>query len=424
MAVSRLAGPAARRTLWLTLAICFVSLAFAAGSPGAKAKESGKPPKLDAKAWIAIDARTGEPVAENKADKRLPMASTTKLMTAYLAMRRLTLRKKVPATNYQGIPGESLMGLEVGQKVSVRDLLYGLVLLSGNDAAVTLAKAVSGTEPRFVALMNATAVKLGLTNTHYNNPIGLDGKSHYTSARDLASLSRTLMEMPRFRQIASSRTAKLRSYDPPLEIETINHFVLNNSWARGIKTGHTDKAGYVLASDGRKRATELIGAVIGTPTETSRDVETVKLLDYGFSRYRKRVPVLPDRAVVKVPVKYEDAGLALVSKRPIPIGLRKGEQAKVTTVVPGEVEGPIKEGQRIGRAAVSVDGDLIDTVPLFAAQAVEKPSLIDKATDNILLLVIALMVVVFAILAVVAFVRRRRQSRMRRRLRRVTRYPG
>ncbi len=424
MAASRFAGLAARRTLWLTLATCFVSAVFAAGSLAAKPKEAGKPPKLDARAWIAIDARTGEPVAEGKADERLPMASTTKLMTAYLAMRRLTMRKKVSATDYRGIPGESLMGLEAGQKVSVRDLLYGLVLLSGNDAAVTLAKAVSGTEPRFVKLMNATAVKLGLTNTHYDNPIGLDGKSHYTSARDLSSLSRTLMEMPRFRQIASSRTAKLRSYDPPLEIETINHFVLNNSWARGIKTGHTEKAGYVLASDGRKRATELIGTVIGAPTETSRDVETVKLLDYGFSLYRKRVPVLPGRAAVEVPVKYGDADLALVPKRPIPIGLQKDERAKVTTVVPGEVEGPIKKGQRIGRAAVSVDGELIDTVPLFAAKAVEKPSLIDKAMENTLPLVFVLMVVVFAILAVVAFVRRRRQSRMRRRLRRVTRYPG
>ena len=167
-----------------------------------------------------------------------------------------------------------------------------------------------------------------------------------------------------------------------------------------------------------------IGTVIGAPTETSRDVETVKLLDYGFSLYRKRIPVQQNRAVVKVPVKYEDADLALVSKRSIPIGLQKDEEAKVTTVVPGEVEGPIKEGQRIGKAAVSVDGDLIGAVPLFAANAVEKPSLFDKAMDNILLLVIALIVVIFAILAVVAFVRRRRQSRMRRRLRRVTRYPG
>lgn len=411
------------RIIRLTAVLCCVSAGFATGSLAAKPAKPDKPPKLDAKAWIAIDARTGEPVAESHADKRLPMASTTKLMTAYLSLRSLPMGKRLTATDYDAIPGESLMGLEAGQEVSVKDLLYGLILLSGNDAAVTLAKAVSGNEPRFVDLMNKTAAKLGLTNTHYDNSIGLDGKRHYTSARDLVSLGRTLMEMPRFRRIASSRTAKLRSYDPPLEIETINHFVLDNSWAQGIKTGHTDKAGYVLASDGRKRATELIGAVIGTPTELSRDAETVKLLDYGFSLYRKRLPVRPGKAVVTVPVKYQDEDLALTSKRPVRIGLQKDEKAAVSTVVPGEVEGPIKKGQRIGRATVSVGGDVIAKLPLFSATAIEKPSLLDKLMDNVLLLALALLVIVFAILGTAALVRRRRQSRMRRRLRRVARRP-
>ena len=422
MASSRFAGPAFRRFLWLTAVFCCLAAGFATSPVAAKPDKEG-PPKLDAKAWIAIDARTGEPLAESHAGKRLPMASTTKLMTAYLAMRRLPMQKKLTAAGYDSIPGESLMGLEEGQKVSVKDLLYGLILLSGNDAAVTLAEGVSGNEPRFVDLMNSTAVKLGLDDTHYDNPIGLDGKSHYTSARDLASLSRTLMEMPRFRKIASSRTAKLRSYDPPLEIETINHFVLNNSWAQGIKTGHTEKAGYVLTSDGRKRATELIGAVIGTPTEESRDAETVELLDYGFSLYRKRVPVRPGRVVAEVPVKYQDEGLGLTSKEPVRIGLQEDEKATVTTDVPEEVEGPIRKGQRFGRATVAVGGDVIATVPLFSMAAVEKPSLLDKARDNVLILVVALLIVVFAILGTVAFVRRRRQSRMRRRLRRVTRRP-
>ena len=404
---------------WLTVVLCCLCAAIA--TAGASAAKPGKPPKLDAKAWIAIDTRTGESIAESHAGQRLPMASTTKLMTAYLAMRSLPMVKEVAATDYNAILGESLMSLEAGQMVSVRDLLYGLILLSGNDAAVTLAEAVSGNEPRFVDLMNRTAIKLGLNDTHYDNPIGLNGKSHYTSARDLASLSRTLMGMPRFRKIASARTAKLRSYDPPLEIETINQFLLDNSWARGIKTGHTDKAGYVLASDGRKRATELIGAVIGTPTELSRDAETAKLLDYGFSLFRKRLPVRPGRTVVEVPVKYQDEDLALTSKRPVRIGLQKEEKAAVSTDVPVEVEGPIRKGQRIGLATVSVGGDMIANVPLFASTAVEKPSLLDRLMENVLLLVLALVIVLFAILGVTAFVRRRRQSRTRRRLRRVTR---
>ncbi len=420
--MSRFTGPVVHRALWLTAILCCLAAGFAGVSDAAKPDEREGPPKLDARAWIVIDARTGEALAQSNADERLPMASTTKLMTAYLAMRRLPMGKEVRANGYDGVLGESLMGLEDGQEVSVRDLLYGLILLSGNDAAVTLAEAVSGNEPRFVDLMNRTAVRLGLKDTHYNNPIGLDGRSHYTSARDLASLSRTLMEMPRFRKIASSRTAKLRSYDPPLELETINRFLLDNSWAKGIKTGHTTKAGYVLASDGAKRATELIGAVIGTPTEFSRDAETVRLLDYGFSLYRKRVPVRPGRTVVEIPVKYQDEDLALTSRQPVRIGLMKGEKASVTTMVPAEVEGPIKKGQRIGRATVAVGGgDVIATVPLFSATAVDKPSLLDKLTGNVFLLVLVLAIVVFAILGVAALVRRRRQSRMRRRLRRVAR---
>ncbi len=423
--MSLFAGPVPRG-LWLAAVICCLAAGFSTGSLAAKPdRDAGeaKAPKLDARSWIAIDARTGEALAESNADQHLPMASTTKLMTAYLAMRNLPLGEKVRATDYNAILGESLMGLEAGQVVSVRDLLYGLILLSGNDAAVTLAEAVSGNEPRFVDKMNATAARLGLNDTNYNNPIGLDGKSHYTSARDLASLSRTLMEMPRFRRIASSRTAKLRSYDPPLEIETINRFVLDNSWAQGIKTGHTDKAGYVLASDGRRRATELIGAVIGTPTETSRDVETVKLLEYGFSLYRKRIPVRPGRAVVTVPVKYEDEDLALTTRTPVRIGLQNDEKAAVTTFVPSEVEGPIEKGQRIGRATVAVGGDEIATVPLFSMAAVDKPSLLDKLMDSVLLILLILAIVVFAIIGVAAFLRRRHQSRMRRRLRRVARKP-
>ncbi|MGK2932911.1 MAG: D-alanyl-D-alanine carboxypeptidase family protein [Solirubrobacterales bacterium] len=423
MAASRFAGPALRHILWLTALSCCLFACFADGSFAAKPDGKEGPPKLDARSWIAIDARTGEALVEMNADERLPMASTTKLMTAYLAMRRLPMAEEVRANEYNGVLGESLMGLEAGQVVSVRDLLYGLILLSGNDAAVTLAEAVSGTEPRFVALMNRTARRLGLMDTHYNNPIGLDGKSHYTSARDLAGLSRTLMEMPRFRRIASSRIAKLRSYEPPLEIETLNRFLLDNSWAQGIKTGHTTKAGYVLASDGRKRATELIGAVIGTPTEFSRDAETVRLLDYGFSLYRKRVPVRPGRTVVEVPVKYQDEDLALTSERPVRIGLQKGEKASVNAEVPEEVEGPIRKGQRFGKVTVAVGGDVIATVPLFSATAVEKPGLLDKLTENVLLLILILAIVVFGILVAVALIRRRRQSRMRRRLRRVARKP-
>lgn len=388
---------------------------------GGLARADEKQPTLDAKAWTVIDARTGDVLAEKNADAHLPMASTTKMMTAYLALKNLPLKRKFPAADYRGDPAESLMGLEAGQMVSVRDLLYGLILLSGNDAAATLAKAVSGSEKDFVGLMNETASQLGLDDTSYENPIGLDGRNHYTSAHDLARLGQILMEMRRFRPIASARTAKLTSYSPPIEIATHDSFLVNNEWAKGIKTGHTMKAGYVLASDGRRRAAELIGAVIGTPTELARDVETVKLLDYGFSLYSKRVPVRPGKPVIEVPVKYQDQDLGLVGNRGVRIGVRKDERLVVTPDVPEEVEGPVSKGDPIGSATVTVDGDPIATVKLLAANSVEEAGLFEKAKGNLIVITIALLIVLSAILGAVAIVRHRHSSRMRKRLRRVTR---
>ena len=388
-------------------------------SGGAVAAE--KAPELEAKAWTLIDARTGEVLTEYRPDEHLGMASTTKMMTAYLAMKNLPLSEEVPAADYAAAPAESLMGLEPGQMISVRDLLYGLIMLSGNDAAVTLAEAVSGSEKNFVRLMNRTAEELGLEDTSYENSIGLDGRNHYSSSSDLTKLGRILMEMPYFRKIAASRTATLKSYDPPIEIETLNDFVLYNPWALGIKTGHTESAGYVLVSDGRRRATELIAAVIGTPTELQRDSESVRLLEWGFSLYEKQVPVRSGRTIVSVPVRFEDEDLDLVSRASVQVGVRDGEKLQVSTDVPEEVEGPVEKGESLGSATVTVDGDRIQTVRLFSPRAIAEPGLIDRVTEKPLYLVLALFLLLFAILGVVTGVRHRHQSRMRRRLRRVTR---
>jgi D-alanyl-D-alanine carboxypeptidase (penicillin-binding protein 5/6) len=349
------------------------------------------------------------------------MASTTKMMTAYLTMKRLPLSRIVQAADYAPIPGESLMGLTAGQRVSVRDLLYGLILLSGNDAAVTLAEAVSGTVPRFVRLMNRTAANLGLDGTSYENPVGLDAPSQFSTATDLASLGRVLMRMPRFRKIASSREATLTSYRPPVEIATLNNFVADNYWARGIKTGRTLDAGYVLASDGRREATELIGVVMGTPSEAARDAETVELMDYGFSLYEKRVPVRTQRPAARVDVRFEESDLAVFGERPVRIGVREGERLTVVRSLPDEVEGPVARNEKVGTATVLLDGQRIARVDLLAGRSVAEPSTGDRilgaATGNLLPLVLALLV----ILSVVLLVRHQRARRARSRMRRIGR---
>lgn len=406
----------------LCLLLAFWGAGFAGpGGSGNSADASGRGPELNAKAWIVIDARTGEPLAGHAVNRHLPMASTTKLMTAYLAVRNLPFRANVVAGRYDADPAESLMGLKPGQVVSVRDLVHGLLMVSGNDAAVTLAIAVSGTVPRFVRLMNRTARELGLNDTSYENPVGLDGPRHYTSAADLARLGRIVMNMPRLRKIAGAREAVLTSYRPPVTIRTNDSFLLENNWAHGIKTGHTLSSGYTLASDGRKKATELIGAVIGAPTEAARNQETVRLLNWGFSLYSKEVPIRVGAPVATIEVRYEDDDLPVRSKRRVRLGVRDGERLAVSTDLPEEVEGPVAAGERMGAATVLLNGEPYATVPLFAGRAIDAPTLADRMLESPLVLIGLLVLLLFAIIVVLRTVRRRRERNARRRIQRVLR---
>ncbi len=274
-----------------------------------------KSPHLDARAWALIDANSGEVLASHAAARHLPVASTTKLMTAYVAMKELPLSKIVRAAPYYPIYGESLLGLTPGQRISVRDLLYGLILRSGNDAAYDLAVAAAGSERRFVRQMNRRAAALGLVDTHYANPIGLDEVGNYSSARDLTTLAQRLLRIPVFAKIADSRSAVLRSIHPRRRIDTRNSLLLRESWTTGVKTGHTFDAGYVLVGSGRRKGADLISAVIGAPSETDRDLESLRLLDYGFSLYRKRVPVRAGREMASPSIAFTGSELPLRAGR-------------------------------------------------------------------------------------------------------------
>ncbi len=326
-----------------------------------------------------IDARTGETVVSHAAAERLPIASTTKLMTAYLAMRELPESKRVRAAPYAAIPGESLLGLSAGEPISVRDLLYGLILRSGNDAAETLAVAAAGSEPRFVRRMNLGAAALGLADTHYANPIGLDEAGNFSSARDLVALSRRLLEIPRFARIVDSRSAVLRSLRPKRTIYTRNTLLLRAPWANGVKTGHTLGAGYVLVGSGRRRGVELISAVLGAPSESQRDAESLNLLDYGFSLYRQRRPLRAGERVASPSIRYSGGELSLLAARTVAVGLRRDQRLRIEVRAPSEVEGPLRHRAPIGAAIVEVDGRRVARVPLLASRAIGRASDFDRA---------------------------------------------
>jgi serine-type D-Ala-D-Ala carboxypeptidase (penicillin-binding protein 5/6) len=360
----RRAGPV---LAWVLLALLLAAPARAAGEP-----------RIEARSWALIDARTGEVLASHALARELPIASTTKLMTAYVVLHELPLGRIVRAAPYHAEYGESLLGLRTGQRISVRDLLYGLILRSGNDAAYDLARAAAGTEARFVEQMNRYAAALGLSDTHYANPIGLDQRGNYSSAGDLATLTRHLMRIPAFARIAGSRSAALRSVRPARRIETINELLSMAPWVTGVKTGHTFGALYVLVGSGRRKGVELISVAIGAPTDEDRFRDDFELMRYGFSLYRRRRPIRAGQRLAEPSIRYADGSLSLRAARSVAAGVRHGQRLSVAVRAPHEVEGPIQRGARLGEATVAIDGLTVAKVPLLAGRAVPKASALDR----------------------------------------------
>jgi len=318
-------------------------------------------------------------LASDDAARQLPIASTTKLMTAYVALKELPLDRIVRAFPYEAEYGESLLGLRPGQRISVRDLLYGLILRSGNDAAYDLARAAAGGERRFVRQMNEYAAALGLADTHYANPIGLDQRGNHSSARDLATLTRRLLANPVFARIADSRRTVLRSVRPRRRIESINELLFMRPWVTGVKTGHTFGARYVLVGSGRRKGVDLIAVAIGAPTDEDRFRDDLELLEYGFSQYRRRLPVRAGQALARPSIRYSGGELPLRAARTVAVGVRRGEGIDVAVRVPSEVEGPIRRGATLGTAAVYVDDRQVASIGLRAGRSVSEASTFDVA---------------------------------------------
>jgi D-alanyl-D-alanine carboxypeptidase (penicillin-binding protein 5/6) len=374
-----------RRRVGALLAVLLGALVLCAAvgaaqpSQGKGAKHQAKAPQVLAKSWALIDGRTGEVLTSHAGDERRLIASTTKLMTAYVAMKDLPLGKIVRAQPYEYEFGESVMGLIPGQRISVRDLLYGLILLSAGDAAHTLAVDAAGTQKKFVAQMNRYAAALGLTNTHYANPVGLDQKGNYSSALDLAALTEELEKIPAFAKIADSREAVLRSVHPPRRIKSINELLEMAPWVTGVKTGHTWKAGYVLVGSGSRHGIRLISVAIDAPTDETRFSDNLELLEWGFRQYHRRVALAKGKELASPSIRYSGGELPLRAARALKVGLRDGQKPTVEVDAPGQVIGPIRRGARLGTATVSVDGLRAGTVALVASRAVPAASSFDKA---------------------------------------------
>jgi serine-type D-Ala-D-Ala carboxypeptidase (penicillin-binding protein 5/6) len=338
----------------------------------------GNQPRVAARSWALIDARTGEMITSHAASRRLSIASTTKLMTAWVVLHELALGRIVRAAAYHAGPEESLLGLRAGERISVRDLLCGMILVSGNDAAYDLALAAAGSERRFVRQMNRRAAALGLLDTHYANPIGLDQRGNYSSARDLTTLARHLLAIPAFARIADSRSAVLRSLRPPRRIQSINELLRMAPWINGVKTGHTSGAGYVEVGSGRRKGVELISAAIGAPSDADRFRDNLRLLEYGFSLYRREAAVRGGQRLVHLKVRSSGAELALVAARTVKIAVRGAQRLSLRIKAPSEVAGPIARGALLGRVGIYLGAWHAITVPLRAARSIPAPAASDQ----------------------------------------------
>jgi D-alanyl-D-alanine carboxypeptidase (penicillin-binding protein 5/6) len=366
-------------------AVFAVLLAALALAAPARAQEEKPAPDVGAPSAILMEASTGDVLFERDATERRPIASTTKLMTALLTMERANLSDVVPASDYIAAPIESKLGLRPGEKLSVADLLRGLMLESANDAAVTLGEHVAGSTPRFVKLMNRRARQLGLDDTHYTNPIGLDAPGNYSSARDLAQLAIALREHSFLRKIADRRSATLSTGRPRPPVANRNTLLGQDRWVDGLKTGHTTQAGYVLVGTRTTRkGVTVVSVVLGTDSVAARDRDSLALLRWGSKQYKRFRPAFAGTVVDAAPEirHFRGAQLPLVT-----------EQAKMRVVradarithedvgVPGVVDGPITRGQELGVRRVYADGELIAEVPIVSSASVPAADLTQRTKD-------------------------------------------
>jgi serine-type D-Ala-D-Ala carboxypeptidase (penicillin-binding protein 5/6) len=407
------------RRIGAFLAVLLGVLAVAGAANGAKpsqgAKHRAPGPHVLAKSWALVDGRTGEVLTSHAGNERRLIASTTKLMTAYVAMKDLPLKKVVHAQPFEYEFGDSVMGLRPGQRISVHDLLRGLIMLSAGDAAHTLAIEAAGTVKKFVGQMNRYAAALGLTNTHYENPIGLNSPRNYSSALDLATLTEELLRIPAFAKIADAREATLRSMRPVEHIHSINELLEMAPWVTGVKTGHTWKAGYVMVGSGEKKGIKLIAVDIDAPTDETRFSDAFELLRWGFGQYHRGTAIKKGEEFASPAIKYSGGELPLVAGHSLTVRLRKGQKSEVTVDAPAKVTGPIRGGARLGTATVTVDGLRAGIVPLVAGRHIPAASAFDKArgfvSEHTVTLAIAVCAILIAVLLLGAVLRRIRRGK-------------
>jgi D-alanyl-D-alanine carboxypeptidase (penicillin-binding protein 5/6) len=376
----------------LFVKLCVLALLAVAWQANAETLElrTPSPPALEAKAFILQDFQTGKVLAEGNADERLAPASLTKIMTVYVVFRELenghlrlddlaTISKKAWGTS------GSRMFVEVNAQVKIEDLLKGVIIQSGNDASVALAEHIAGNEATFADMMNQHAARLGMKNTHFKNADGLPIEDHYTSARDLAILTTALIK--EFPQYYPWFAQKEFTYNNIVQ-HNRNLLLSRDGTVDGVKTGHTEDAGYCLVASALRNDMRLISVVLGTKSANARAVENQNLLNYGFRFFESPRLYEGRTSLSEAKVWKGDA-------QTVPLGLAESLYVTVPRGSAGEVKtdihinaplvAPFKEGDKFGTVEVAYKDKVIDQKDLVALKAVGEGSMFRRLFDGVLM---------------------------------------
>lgn len=333
---------------------------------------------LNAKSAILMEESTGNILYESNPDERLPIASVTKVMTMLLIMEavdsgKISLDDMVTVSENAMSYGGSTMFLETGEQLTVNDMLKGIAVASANDGCVAMAEHLAGSESAFVDMMNEKAKKLGMENTHFMNTNGLDEEDHYSSARDVAIMSRELMKHETIFNYTSIWMDTLRG--GKFQLANTNKLIRFYDGANGLKTGSTSKALCCLSAAAKRNDMQLIAVVLGAPTSAERFASAKSLLDYGFANYAVNTQITAGDEVQKIAVeKGVDKEVGVVAGDSCSTLVKKGQEDNITKEIKIDetITAPIEAGQKIGTMTISRDSEVIADIDLNASSAVEK----------------------------------------------------
>jgi serine-type D-Ala-D-Ala carboxypeptidase (penicillin-binding protein 5/6) len=376
-----------RISLYLSL---FSSLFFS--SAAVLAAQIAPPPTLAVKAYLLQDFNSGTIIASHEKDARIEPASLTKIMTAYVVFNaiqqgHLKLDQTLPVSEKAWKVEGSKMFIEPNKPVTVDELLHGTIIQSGNDSSIALAEGVAGAEEQFADMMNKQAVKLGMKNTHYTNATGLPDSNHYTTANDLAILAAALIrDFPlEYRRLYSVKEYTYNKIRQPNR----NRLLWLDPNVDGMKTGHTESAGYCLISSSKRGDTRLVSVLLGAVSESMRASESQKLLNYGFQFYESTLVYKQSQTINSLRVfKGQDKTVAATVAKDFYLTLPKGDYAKVKANMTSQqpLVAPIKAGQVIGKITFTLDGKIINEQKLLAARSVEQAGFFGRIADSIRLM--------------------------------------